>query len=414
MVVRRRDRVFESLAVALFIVIIAPLMWMILLACFWGVLERPWWSLVPGTVGTGLLIWWGVRLGRGSMARGRGVGPHLVLTGRTLEIREPSTVTVVPLDRVRVVAVDQPPRPQRRADRVRFPVGSAGWLSCPDESALPGVDFGLPRAPNLAVILTRPIRLESAARDALGFAAAMRDADAVRAAFAARRVPVRPLEPADLDGVTDLARLPVRPVVPGGLREVRDEDRIRARLVDGLAILVLFFVFAAVLAPAGRNQLPGVVAAFLLSWFLYEVPATALTGQTAGKALLGLRVVRVEDGRARVGPVRATARWLLRMVNGLIAAPAGRLAHGDALGRLAPRLSLIDGVGAGTLVVADGEYRRLRALPSPERREAELARTVLELTNREPTASPRAAWISMLLVLSMAAAGLVGVLSGIG
>jgi hypothetical protein len=407
-VVRRRDRVFEALAVALFLVIVTPLMWMILLACFWGILEQPWWSIGPGAVGTGLLIWWGVRLSRGSLARARGDGPHLVLTGRTLEIRESSTATVVPLDRVRVVAVDQPARPQRRADRVRFPVGSHGWLSCPDGSALPGVDIGFPRAPNLAVILAGP-----GVGGARGFVAALRDADAARAAFAARGVPVRPLEPADLDGVTTTDALPVRRI-PGGLREVRDEDRLRARLFDGLAILVLFLAFAAVLAPPGRNQIPGVVAAFLLSWFIYEVPATALTGRTLGKALLGLRVVRAEDGRARVGLGRATARWWLRMVNGFVGGPAGQLAQGDALGRVAPSLSLANGTGVGTLVVADGEYHRLRALSSPEQRAVELARTVRALDDREPTASPRAAWISMLFVLVVIGATLISILNRVG
>jgi uncharacterized RDD family membrane protein YckC len=43
-------------------------------------------------------------------------------------------------------------------------------------------------------------------------------------------------------------------------------------------------------------------------WFAYEVPASANSGQTLGKRLLGIKVVRVEsDGRLGFG--RALRRW---------------------------------------------------------------------------------------------------------
>jgi len=43
-------------------------------------------------------------------------------------------------------------------------------------------------------------------------------------------------------------------------------------------------------------------------WFAYEVPASANSGQTLGKKLLGIKVVRVEtDGRLGFG--RSFRRW---------------------------------------------------------------------------------------------------------
>ena len=43
-------------------------------------------------------------------------------------------------------------------------------------------------------------------------------------------------------------------------------------------------------------------------WFAYEVPAVANTGQTLGKRLLGLKVMRLENP-GRVGFGRSLRRW---------------------------------------------------------------------------------------------------------
>jgi len=43
-------------------------------------------------------------------------------------------------------------------------------------------------------------------------------------------------------------------------------------------------------------------------WFAYEVPAVANTGQTLGKRVVGLRVVRV-DGQPKLGFGRSLRRW---------------------------------------------------------------------------------------------------------
>jgi hypothetical protein len=68
LVVRRRDRLVEASAVWLFLVVLTYIYWMIVLVLFWGILEIPWWSLLPGLMGTGLLVWWGAVLSRGSLA----------------------------------------------------------------------------------------------------------------------------------------------------------------------------------------------------------------------------------------------------------------------------------------------------------------------------------------------------------
>ncbi|HEX6873453.1 MAG TPA: RDD family protein, partial [Micromonosporaceae bacterium] len=46
----------------------------------------------------------------------------------------------------------------------------------------------------------------------------------------------------------------------------------------------------------------------VLLWFLYEVPGSASTGQTLGKRLLGIKVVRL-DSEERLGFARALRRW---------------------------------------------------------------------------------------------------------
>jgi uncharacterized RDD family membrane protein YckC len=89
-----------------------------------------------------------------------------------------------------------------------------------------------------------------------------------------------------------------------GLREVRPEDRIRARLFDGFLLLALLVL----VVPPVTQSVGGLLVGFLLVWFLVEVPSLAMSGRTAGQFLLGLRIVRIEDGSARLGVPRAIAR----------------------------------------------------------------------------------------------------------
>jgi len=276
---------------------------------------------------------------------------------------------------------------------VRFAVGDGGWLYCPDEAALPTIGFGgFERTPNVAVLFHAAAPISAGGVAVRGFLAALTDPDAARAAFGPW---LRRLEPTDVQGLS----LPVRRLGRNGVREVRPEDRVRARVFDVYAILALFMALGAWLTQPGGNQLPTLAAAALFAWFLYEVALSAMTGQTLGKMLLGLRAVRVEDGSARLGLGRSLARSLLRLLNGLLG--------GTILGHVAPRLNLTDGVGAGTVLLADGEYRRLRTLSAVERERA-LTDTVLTIQTLEPIGSRRAAWTTLMVALLLGAGFVVG------
>lgn len=58
---------------------------------------------------------------------------------------------------------------------------------------------------------------------------------------------------------------------------------------------------------AGRLQIVILLIATAL-WFAYEVPATANTGQTIGKRIMGIKVVRLESAE-RLGFGRSFRRW---------------------------------------------------------------------------------------------------------
>jgi uncharacterized RDD family membrane protein YckC len=60
-------------------------------------------------------------------------------------------------------------------------------------------------------------------------------------------------------------------------------------------------------AEASRLQIVILVVACAL-WFVYEVPSVANTGQTLGKRLVGIRVVRI-DGAPKMGFGRSMRRW---------------------------------------------------------------------------------------------------------
>ena len=111
--------------------------------------------------------------------------------------------------------------------------------------------------------------------------------------------------------------------------EARAEDapevigrRVAAALVDIALMAVLFVVMALLLGESettgGNTSIRLEGAEFLLylgAVYLYYFLAEALTGRTLGKALLGLRVVRREGGRAGTG--RIALRTILRLVDSL-------------------------------------------------------------------------------------------------
>lgn len=76
----------------------------------------------------------------------------------------------------------------------------------------------------------------------------------------------------------------------------------------------------------------------VLVWFVITSVMVALSGFTAGKALLGLRVVRL-DGKPVVGPVRAVPRTLLTalLLPAAIGDADGRGLHDKATGTVVVR-----------------------------------------------------------------------------
>jgi hypothetical protein len=169
--------------------------------------------------------------------------------------------------------------------------------------------------------------------------------------------------------VADLRVAGVESVVTGrphadGIEPAGREARVLARLVDFVAIMTS--IPLAIRMPSFFGAL-GVMIAF---WFCWEVPLTAWLGWSPSKRLFRLRVIRIEDGVARPGLIRATGRWLLTMLF-LLIAPAAQLAQqGDIMRRLNPRLSILEGLAVRTLVVTEDERRRLTELPPRERTRA--------------------------------------------
>ena len=122
---------------------------------------------------------------------------------------------------------------------------------------------------------------------------------------------------------------------PHGMALANVGARLVARLVDILTVLVLVVVADAWIArefwarvgpflreaqdaevnggtPPSTTQLGYLVLAMCAVaaavWFAYEVPATANSGQTLGKKLLGIKVVRLESAD-RLGMGRSLRRW---------------------------------------------------------------------------------------------------------
>ncbi|MEV4618362.1 RDD family protein [Asanoa sp. NPDC049573] len=90
------------------------------------------------------------------------------------------------------------------------------------------------------------------------------------------------------------------------VQEVRPYYReFNARAAEGDSLTELMQLTPS--AQASRLQIVILLIAFAL-WFAYEVPAVANTGQTLGKRLVGLRVVRT-DGVPKMGFVRSARRW---------------------------------------------------------------------------------------------------------
>jgi uncharacterized RDD family membrane protein YckC len=130
-------------------------------------------------------------------------------------------------------------------------------------------------------------------------------------------------------------RIPTRP--PAGFVLASGGARFAARMVDVAAVLMLCAVANAVFAyrfwqilypyyqqvlaldPASGEPMPqapesasylilAILAITTAVWFAYEVPSSANTGQTLGKRLVGIKVMRMESDE-RLGFGRSLRRW---------------------------------------------------------------------------------------------------------
>ena len=155
--------------------------------------------------------------------------------------------------------------------------------------------------------------------------------------------------------------------------------RVGAALVDSGLILVLLILIAALFGnddasnwslwaeTQGRPR----VAFFLLT-FAYFVATELVWGQTLGKRLLGLRVVRADGSRADAGPI--VIRNLVRLVDWLpflyVVGAISVFATGER------RLRLGD-LAAGTRVVAVGDRIEPPDQPPPPASDDDVLASVL-------------------------------------
>lgn len=114
-----------------------------------------------------------------------------------------------------------------------------------------------------------------------------------------------------------------------------------ARLLALLVDLVLIALVTSLFVEVDVNR-PDVMQRFnylsVLVWFVITALMVSLFGFTAGKALFGLRVVRL-DGRPMVGPLRAVPRTVLTalLLPAAIGDADGRGLHDKATGTVVVR-----------------------------------------------------------------------------
>lgn len=117
-------------------------------------------------------------------------------------------------------------------------------------------------------------------------------------------------------GVTSGAPPSLRSLDQGSVAGAAIGRRAAARLIDFSVGVALFFATAETISaaggpsPDGTGVVIGAIGTTFLAYLLYEVVPVALWGRTLGKQLMGLEVVRVDDGR-RPGFGRAFLRNLV-------------------------------------------------------------------------------------------------------
>jgi uncharacterized RDD family membrane protein YckC len=129
-------------------------------------------------------------------------------------------------------------------------------------------------------------------------------------------------------GTTTMVPIDTTKLAPLGLR-------VLARLIDVVAVFLLCLVvngyfylqFAEEIGPnindillgqetlsAEASRLNWIIFVLTIGlWFAYEVPATANSGQTLGKRIVGIRVIRVVDDKSLTFG-QSIRRWLILML----------------------------------------------------------------------------------------------------
>jgi uncharacterized RDD family membrane protein YckC len=106
--------------------------------------------------------------------------------------------------------------------------------------------------------------------------------------------------------------------------------RFAARIIDSVAVAVLVLgvntAFGITLLDKNNLLTGGAVVAQLVTALLYEVPSTAIFGQTFGKRIMKIRVVRIESG-AVPGGGRALLRFSVPLVAQQLPGIIGLLAY---------------------------------------------------------------------------------------
>jgi uncharacterized RDD family membrane protein YckC len=94
-------------------------------------------------------------------------------------------------------------------------------------------------------------------------------------------------------------------------------DRVQSTLIDTILIIILMFVFAAILDKF--ENVPDWVrmVLFIGLWGVYEPLCTTL-GSTAGNYIKNIRVRQVGDNRKRINIFQAILRYALKILLGWI------------------------------------------------------------------------------------------------
>jgi uncharacterized RDD family membrane protein YckC len=133
--------------------------------------------------------------------------------------------------------------------------------------------------------------------------------------------------------------------------------RVVATFVDWVLLAIVFFAemfffasFSAAFAGPGESALDSLFQAFwaiaaVISFFAYYIVFEGLRGQTPGKMMVGIRVVR-KDTAGTPGFGAATVRTLLRFVDGISAYLVAFI-----VAELSPENQRLGDMSAHTLVV---------------------------------------------------------------